>query len=72
VEVFAQPHLEEVFKGLMAELNLSPGELIHPARTALTGRKVSPGIYDVVELLGRETVVRRLRAGAARAEALGE
>lgn len=70
--VFAQPLLEEVFKGLMAELNLSPGELIHPARTALTGRKVSPGIYDVVELLGRETVVRRLRAGAARAEALGE
>ncbi|MDI6870224.1 MAG: glutamate--tRNA ligase [Bacillota bacterium] len=72
LEAFAQPHLEEVFTGLMTELGLSAGELIHPARTALTGRKVSPGIYDVVELLGREAVVRRLRAGAERAEALGE
>lgn len=69
--VFAQPHLEEVFTGLRGELNLSAGELIHPVRSALTGRKVSPGIYDVVGLLGRETVARRLRAGAARAECLG-
>jgi glutamyl-tRNA synthetase len=67
---FAPPHLEEAFTGLLAELGLGAGDLIHPVRAALTGRKVSPGIYDVVALLGRETAVRRLRAGAARAEAL--
>lgn len=70
LEPFAQPHLEEVFTGLMGELGLGAGDLIHPVRAALTGRKVSPGIYDVVALLGRETTVRRLRAGATRAEAL--
>lgn len=70
LETFTQPHLEEVFTGLMAELELGTGDFIHPVRSALTGRKVSPGIYDVVALLGRETVLRRLLAGAERAERL--
>jgi hypothetical protein len=33
---------------------------------ALTGRKIAPGLFDVMWLLGRETAVARLRASAAR------
>lgn len=36
-------------------------DLIHPTRLALTGFSVSPGIFEVMELLGHETVVRRIQ-----------
>jgi glutamyl/glutaminyl-tRNA synthetase len=45
------------------------GEVIMPARIALTGKKVTPGIFDVMLLLGRERAVRRLRDAADRLEA---
>jgi len=45
------------------------GEVIMPARIALTGKKVSPGIFDVILLLGRERTVKRLRDAADRLEA---
>jgi glutamyl-tRNA synthetase len=41
------------------------GALIHPARVALTGRSVSPGLFEVMELLGRGRTVERLRSVSA-------
>jgi glutamyl-tRNA synthetase len=40
---------------------LSAGKLIHPLRLAVTGQGVSPGIFDVLVVLGRERSLRRLR-----------
>ena len=40
---------------------VSAGKLIHPARLALTGVTVGAPLFDVVELLGKETSLRRLR-----------
>ncbi|MGE5507199.1 MAG: glutamate--tRNA ligase [Chitinophagales bacterium] len=57
---FGHAEVEQAFGETMADLGLGTGELIHPVRAALTGQKVSPGIYDVVLVLGRETVLRRL------------
>jgi glutamyl-tRNA synthetase len=37
-------------------------EIAQPARVALTGRSASPGLFEVMEVLGRETSLRRLRA----------
>ncbi|MBE3574691.1 MAG: glutamate--tRNA ligase [Firmicutes bacterium] len=65
-EPFHQENIQAAFAAVQEELGISAGELIHPARAALTGRKVSPGIYDVVELLGRDESVRRLRQAAGR------
>jgi glutamyl/glutaminyl-tRNA synthetase len=45
------------------------GEVIMPARIALTGKKVSPGIFDVMLLLGPQRTVERLRRAAERLEA---
>ncbi len=53
--------LEELMRGLAAEMGLKPGELIHPVRVALSGRRHSPGIFDVMALLGKERVIERLR-----------
>jgi len=40
---------------------VAAGKLIHPTRLALTGITVGAPLFDVVELLGRETALRRLR-----------
>jgi len=37
------------------------GKIIHPLRLALTGMTVSPGIFEVMEILGRESVMRRIK-----------
>jgi glutamyl-tRNA synthetase len=65
VEPFAPGALEQAARALAAELGVKPGELFSPARVALTGSKVSPGLFEVMQLLGRERTVRRLRAALA-------
>ncbi len=58
--------LEAGTRALAAELAVKPGELITPARVALTGRKAAPGIFEVMWLLGPERTVARLNAAAER------
>jgi glutamyl-tRNA synthetase len=57
---FNRVNIEKAFKSLAEELNVKLGEIIHPARALLTGRSESPGIYDVVEVLGKEKTIKRL------------
>ena len=52
--------LEEVIRGYAEELSVGAGKVIHPLRVAVTGRAVSPGIFEVLALLGRDTVLARL------------
>ncbi|MBI5137840.1 MAG: glutamate--tRNA ligase [Nitrospirae bacterium] len=59
---FDQPTLEQAFQELMDETGQGLGKLAQPARTALTGRQVSPGIYEVLEILGKERALARLAA----------
>jgi glutamyl-tRNA synthetase len=58
--------LEEGLRGLAEELGIGAGKLIHPLRVALTGRMASPGIFEVLVLLGRERALGRVRAAGAR------
>jgi glutamyl/glutaminyl-tRNA synthetase len=39
---------------------IKPAALIHATRVAVTGQSVSPGIFEVLELMGRDRVVSRL------------
>jgi glutamyl-tRNA synthetase len=41
-------------------------DVAQSARVALTGRSVSPGLYETIHVLGKARTVERLRAGAAR------
>ncbi len=52
--------LEQVIRGLAEKLGVGAGKLIHPLRLALTGAGASPGIFELMEVLGRERVMRRL------------
>lgn len=70
-EPFDLETLERETRALASRGGIKAGELIGLARVALTGGKVSPGIFEVMVLLGRERAVERLRAAAARASAVG-
>ena len=52
---------EEAFRRLVAQLGISPGDLVHPVRVALTGRAVGPGLFDTMAVLGQHRTVERLR-----------
>jgi len=58
---FSSDKIESVFKKIVEEENLKLGKLAQPVRVALTGTTVSPGIYDVILLLGKEKTIKRLR-----------
>lgn len=53
--------IEQAFRTQAADSGLKAGQVIQPVRVALTGGKVSPGIFDVVAILGRERTLARLR-----------
>lgn len=57
---FSERKLEESIRGLAEKLGLSAGQLIHPVRLALTGFGISPGLFEVMNILGKDTVIRRL------------
>ncbi|HEX4826485.1 MAG TPA: glutamate--tRNA ligase [Candidatus Polarisedimenticolaceae bacterium] len=53
--------LESSLRALAEQRGLKAGQLIHPVRLAVTGRTASPGLFEVVELLGRERALGRMR-----------
>lgn len=57
---WSQEALEEVARGLAEELEIGAGKLFQPLRLALTGSSASPGIFDVLVLLGRERSLERI------------
>jgi glutamyl-tRNA synthetase len=57
--------LEATTKALAEEQGLGLGKLAQPMRAALTGTTTSPGIFDVLVLLGRDEALARLDARAA-------
>jgi glutamyl-tRNA synthetase len=56
--------IEASLKDLCDELGEKPRAVYLPIRVAVTGSRVSPGLYESLELLGRETALARIRAGA--------
>lgn len=64
---FSKQEWEESFKKLVEEEGIKMGQLAQPVRVALTGRTASPGLFDVMEILGRERTLFRLRQGVERA-----
>jgi glutamyl-tRNA synthetase len=69
VEPFAAPEIEAALRSLAERLELSPRKAFEPIRIAVTGSKVSPGLFESLELLGKEETLRRLSAAAGHAAA---
>jgi glutamyl-tRNA synthetase len=62
---FDEPHVENTVRGTAEQRSMKAGPLIHAARVALTGRTTSPGLFELIVLLGRDESVARLRRLAA-------
>ncbi|MBI4953690.1 MAG: glutamate--tRNA ligase [Myxococcales bacterium] len=65
LESFTTAEIERVAKAYLEETGAPIGEVAQPARVAVTGRAASPGLYEVMALLGRERTLERLERGAA-------
>ena len=61
IDVFTEPALEAAFKSVMERTGLKLGKIAQPVRVALTGKTASPGIFEVVEIIGKDRVISRLR-----------
>ena len=65
VEPFTEEATEEALRKTAEELGIAAAKLIHPLRVALTGQAVSPGIFTVLVLVGRERALRRIERATA-------
>ena len=70
VEPFEAEPIESALRELAERLGLKPRDAFQPIRLAVTGSKVSPGLFESLELLGREESLARL-AGSRRGGASG-
>jgi len=64
LEIFDRETTERQFNALSEVLAISHGQLIQPTRLALTGRMGGPGLFEIMELLGRDKTVARLERAA--------
>jgi len=52
--------LEQTLRALAEETGIPAGKLIHPVRLAVSGREATPGLFEVLELLGRDRTLARM------------
>jgi glutamyl-tRNA synthetase len=57
---FSQPEIERVFHTLTEKHGIKLGNLAQPVRVAVTGGAESPGIYELLEIVGKEKTLKRL------------
>jgi glutamyl-tRNA synthetase len=60
LSIFVAPEIEKVFVSLVEKHKIKLGNIAQPVRVAVTGKAESPGIFEVLEILGREKVLKRL------------
>ena len=60
-EPFTAEAIEQSLRAVAEQLELKPREAFQPIRVAVTGSKISPGLFESIELLGREQSLDRIR-----------
>jgi len=61
LEPFNREALEGLYRQVAEGLGLPAGKLIHPTRLAVSGVSFGPGLFEMLEMLGKETVIRRMQ-----------
>ncbi len=64
LEPFTAESIETALRAVLERLGLKPRQGFQPIRVAVTGSTVSPGLFESIELLGREKTLARLNAAA--------
>lgn len=65
LETFDEPSLEAAFTDVMSAFDIKLGKIAQPVRVALTGRTASPGIFEILAIIGKDVVIRRLNTAIA-------
>ena len=58
---FGRDSLEQLLRAVAQKNNLQAGEILWPIRVALTGKEASPGAFEVLEVLGKEESLKRIK-----------
>jgi len=58
---FTEHGLEKIFRDTAEELGVKLGKIAQPVRVALTGVTASPGLFEIIDILGKDVVLRRLQ-----------
>ena len=66
LDPFTTTATEQALRSIAERHSLKPAALIHATRVAVTGRAASPGLFEVLEILGRPVVVERMTAALGR------
>jgi glutamyl-tRNA synthetase len=64
LQSFTHDAIEKVFREFAGERGLKAGRIIHPARTAVSGKTKGAGLFEMMEVLGRDRTVERMRRAA--------
>jgi len=65
VNEFTHAELEPIFTEAVEKLGLKLGKVIQPLRVAVTGTNVSPGIYEVLQVVGKQRTLERIARALA-------
>jgi glutamyl-tRNA synthetase len=69
IDPFEPERIEAALAPLLDRFELKPGRLYQPIRVAITGTSVSPGIFESLAVLGRDSSLERIRTAAGRLSA---
>jgi glutamyl-tRNA synthetase len=61
LEDFHQEKIENIIRSLAEEIKIEAKEIIHPLRVVLTGKEISPPLFELMEIIGKENVLIRLK-----------
>jgi glutamyl-tRNA synthetase len=68
IDNFTESEIQKLFKAIVEKHEIKVGKLAQPVRVALTGGTQSPGIYEVLDVMGKDKTMRRLEKAV---EAIG-
>ena len=60
---FSAENIETVLREFCTKIGIPAAKLIHPIRIVITGFAVSPGLFEMIEAIGKETVMQRIEKG---------
>jgi glutamyl-tRNA synthetase len=66
IESWTVANIEAALRGVAEALELKPADVIHPTRMAITGRTWGPGLFELIEVIGKDRCVVRLEQAAGK------
>jgi glutamyl-tRNA synthetase len=61
VDDFNLVETEKAYRDLIEKLDIKSGDLFHPTRLAISGKTFGPGLFDIMELLGKKKTIERIK-----------